>query len=135
MINFSDFPDKTVNAKVSFINPKINLDTRLILIRMEIQNSNLQLKSGMQAIAKLSQSKQKGLFMPIDAVIREENGAYIWVEKRTGVFENVMVKIGIETNGMIEIKSQIDVTKKIVITSAYAVNSEYIFRKEATQWK
>lgn len=119
----------TVNAKVSFINPKINLDARLLLIRMEIQNSNLQLKPGIQAIAKLSQSKQKGLLIPIDAVIREENGAYIWVEKRTCVFEKVMVKIGIETNGMIEIKSQIDVTKKIVITGAYAVNSEYIFRK------
>jgi len=128
-ITFTDFPDKNINAKVSFINPEINPDSRLLLIRMEIPNPNSQLKPGMQAIARLSQPKQNGLFIPIDAVIREENSAYIWVEKRPGVFENVMVETGVETDGMIEIKTPIDAAKKVVVTGAYAVNSEYIFRK------
>lgn len=83
----------------------------------------------MQAIAKLAQPKQKGLFIPIDAVIREEKYAYIWVEKRPGVFENLMVETGVETNGMIEIMTVINPAKKIVITGAYGINSEYIFRK------
>lgn len=128
-ITFTDYPDKSINAKVSFINPEINPDSRLLLIRMEIPNPNLQFKPGMQAIARLSQPQQKGLFIPIDAVIREENSAYIWVEKRAGVFENQMVETGVETDGMIEIKSEIDPSKKVVITGAYAINSEYIFRK------
>jgi Cu(I)/Ag(I) efflux system membrane fusion protein len=128
-ITFTDFPDKSINAKVSFINPEINPDSRLLLIRMEISNPNLLLKPGMQAIAKLAQPRLKGLFIPTDAVIREEKSAYIWVEKRPGVFENIMVETGLETNGMIEIKSEIDAAKKVVITGAYAINSEYIFRK------
>lgn len=129
IVSFTDFPEKNINSKVSFINPEINPDSRLLLIRMEIPNSNLQLKPGMQAVAKLSQHNLKGLFIPTDAVIREENAAYIWVEKRPGVFENIMVETGLETNGMIEIKSSIDSSKKVVITGAYAINSEYIFRK------
>ena len=128
-VTFTDFPDKTINAQVSFINPEINPDTRLLLIRMEIPNPDLQLKPGMQAVAKLTQSNAKGFFIPIDAVIREENASYIWVEKRPGIFENVMVETGIETNGMIEIKSDLDSSKKVVITGAYAINSEYKFRK------
>ncbi len=130
-ITFTDFPDKTINAQVSFINPEINPDTRLLLIRLEIPNPNLQFKPGMQAMAKLMQSNLKGLYVPIDAVIREENASYIWVEKRPGVFESLMVETGIEANGMIEIKSEIDSTKKVVITGAYAINSEYKFRKGA----
>lgn len=126
---FPDFPDKAIEAKVSFINPEINPDTRLLLIRLEIPNQGLQLKPGMQAVVKLAQSNVKGLFIPIDAVIREENASYIWVEKRPGVFENVMVDTGAEINGMIEIKSEIDSSKKVVITGAYAINSEYKFRK------
>jgi Cu(I)/Ag(I) efflux system membrane fusion protein len=126
---FPDFPDKTMNAKVSFINPEINPDTRLLLIRLEISNQGFQLKPGMQAIVKLTQSDIKGLFIPIDAVIREEKASYIWVEKRPGVFENVMVETGAEINGMIEIKSEVDSSKKVVITGAYAINSEYKFRK------
>jgi Cu(I)/Ag(I) efflux system membrane fusion protein len=35
----------------------------------------------MQAVAQLTQSNLKGLFIPIDAVIRDENATYIWVEK------------------------------------------------------
>lgn len=128
-VSFADFPDKTINARISFINPEINTDTRLLLIRMEISNPNLLLKPGMQAIAKLSQPNLKGLFIPTDAVIREENASYIWVEKSQGIFENLMVETGIESNGMIEIKSELDPSKKVVITGAYGINSEYIFRK------
>ncbi len=128
-ITFTDYPDKIINTKISFINPEINPDSRLLLIRMEIPNPNLLLKPGMQAITKLSQPKQKGLFIPTDAVIREENSAYIWVEKRPGVYENLMVETGLEANGMIEIKTPLDSRKKVVVTGAYAINSEYIFRK------
>ncbi|HEY4628410.1 MAG TPA: efflux RND transporter periplasmic adaptor subunit [Flavobacterium sp.] len=128
-ISFTEYPDKTINAKVSFINPEINPDTRLLLIRMEVPNPNLFLKPGMQAMTKLTQPNVKGIFIPTDAVIREENASYIWIEKRHGVFENLMVETGMETNGMIEIKSEMDSTKKVVITGAYAINSEYKFRK------
>jgi Cu(I)/Ag(I) efflux system membrane fusion protein len=128
-VSFTDFPDKTINAEVNFINPEINPDTRLLLIRLQVPNQNLELKPGMQAIVKLNQSNIKGLFIPVDAVIREENASYIWIEKSPGIFENLMVKTGIETNGLIEIKSEIDASKKVVITGAYAINSEYKFRK------
>ena len=50
------------------------------------------------------------------------------MEKNHGIYENIMVKTGVETNGMIEIKSEIDTNKKVVITGAYGINSEYIFR-------
>lgn len=126
---FPDFPDKNINARVSFINPEINSDTRLLLIRLEIPNQSLQLKPGMQAVVKLTQSNVKGFFIPIDAVIREEKASYIWIEKRAGVFENVMVETGAEIDGMIEIKSEIDPSKKVVVSGAYAINSEYKFRK------
>ena len=52
----------------------------------------------MQAIAKLMISGGKGIYIPTDAVIREENASYIWVEKKPGVYENLMVETGIETN-------------------------------------
>jgi Cu(I)/Ag(I) efflux system membrane fusion protein len=39
-----------VEATISFINPEINLDSRLLLIGMEIANPNLLLKPGMTRI-------------------------------------------------------------------------------------
>jgi Cu(I)/Ag(I) efflux system membrane fusion protein len=128
-VSFSDFPNKEINAEISFINPEINPDSRLLLIRMEVPNPNLLLKPGNQAVAKLTQSNIKGLFIPIDAVIRDENASYIWVEKSHGIYEVVMVETGVESNGAIEIKTALDPRKKVVVTGAYAINSEYKFRK------
>ncbi|MCL6460917.1 MAG: efflux RND transporter periplasmic adaptor subunit [Flavobacterium micromati] len=128
-VSFTDYPETIINAKISFINPEINPDSRLLLIRMEIPNQKLILKPGMQGIATLTQNNLKGLFIPIDAVIRDGNASYVWVEKSHGIFENLMVETGLENNGMIEITSQIDSSKKVVVTGAYAINSEYKFRK------
>jgi Cu(I)/Ag(I) efflux system membrane fusion protein len=128
-LSFADYPNNEINAKISFINPEINPDSRLLLIRMEVANPNLLLKPGMQATARLTQSNLKGVFIPIDAVIREENATYIWVEKSHGIYENVMVETGAESNGTTEIKTVLDPNKKIVVTGAYAINSEYKFRK------
>lgn len=129
IISFTDYPNKTMKATISFINPEINPDSRLLLIRMEVPNPSMLLKPGMQANAQLKRSNLKGIFIPVDAVIRDENASFIWVEKSHGVFENVMVDTGVESNGMIEIKSELDPNKKVVISGAYAINSEYKFRK------
>jgi Cu(I)/Ag(I) efflux system membrane fusion protein len=129
VVSFTDYPAKEMEATISFINPEINPDSRLLLVRMEIANPNLVLKPGMQGVAKLTQSNRKGLFIPIDAVIREESHKYIWIEKSPGLFQNLMVETGVEANGMVEITSEMDSSKKVVVTGAYAINSEYIFRK------
>lgn len=129
VVSFIDYPAKEVLGKVVFVNPEINSDSRLLLIRMVIDNSDLALKPGMQAVAKLNQSSRKGLFIATNAVIREENATSIWIEKSKGLFANIMVETGVEANGMIEIKSTLDPASKVVVTGAYAINSEYIFRK------
>ena len=128
IVSFTDFYNKTVTATIAFINPEINPNTRLLLVRLEVPNNSLELKPGMQATAKIIKPNIKGIFLPTNAVIREEKASYIWVEKNHGIYENIMVKTGVETNGMIEIKSEIDTNKKVVITGAYGINSEYIFR-------
>ena len=128
-LTVSDYPGKTINAKISYINPEINAQSRLLVMRLEVPNSDLRLKPGMQVVASFSKAGKKGLYLPVDAVIREQKASYIWIEREPGVFQNVMVETGIEANGMIEIKSEVDLSKKIVVTGAYAVNSEYILQK------
>jgi membrane fusion protein, copper/silver efflux system len=130
-VTFNNFPEKKSSAKIKFVNPEINSDTRMILVRMEVPNSDLELKPGMQAFIELMQSNLKGLFIPIDAVIREEHASYVWLEKEKGLYRNVMVETGEEVNGLIEIKSGIEKGSKVVVSGAYAINSEYRFRKGA----
>ncbi|OCB74404.1 efflux RND transporter periplasmic adaptor subunit [Flavobacterium crassostreae] len=131
VVAFVDYPSKTIKAAISFINPEINPESRLLLIRIEIPNASLDLKPGMQAVATLYNTSSKAVFIPADALIRDQKATYVWVEKKHGVYQKIRVETGIESGGAVEIKTQLDPNKRVVITGAYAINSEYQFRKGA----
>lgn len=132
---FAELPEKNYKGRISFINPEINPGTRMLMIRVELPNTDLALKPGMQARVKLTRSEIKGMFLPTDAVIREQHANFIWLEKSPGVFEVAKVMTGIESNGQIEVLSELDPAKKIVISGAYALTSEYRFRSGSDPMK
>lgn len=134
-VSFVDFPEKTMNAKVSFINPELIPNSRLVLVRLDIPNPTFVFKPGMQANVSLINKSLKALFIPVDAVIQDEKYSYVWIEKSEGIFENRMVKTGEEINGLIEIKSNLSPKMKVVISGAYLINSEYKFRKGSDPMK
>jgi Cu(I)/Ag(I) efflux system membrane fusion protein len=59
----------------------------------------------------------------------------IFGSKSHGVYENVMVETGAESDGTIEIKTALDPTKKVVITGAYAINSSINSEKGMILWQ
>jgi membrane fusion protein, copper/silver efflux system len=122
---------KEIKGRIEFVNPEINSDTRINLIRVSIPNPGSLLKPGMPAYVLLKSPQRKTLTLPIDAVIRDGKGATVWI--RTGIhsFKNKMVTVGLESGDRIEIKSGLDSGDVVVITGAYLLQSEYIFKKGA----
>ena len=130
-VQVPDIPGKKVAGKISFVNPEINTDTRINLVRVIIPNPGYQLKPGMPAYVILKNRQHNMLSLPIDAVIRDGKGATVWVQTEKNTFRNRMVEVGIETGDRIEIKSGLKEGDVIVITGAYLINSEYIFKNGA----
>jgi len=130
-VQLPDFNGKEIKGKVEFVNPEINPDTRINLIRVSIPNPGNQLKPGMPAYVLLSSPQITTLTLPIDAVIRDGKGATIWLQTAKKTFKTVMVQTGLETDDRIEIKSGISVGDVVVISGAYLLNSEYIFKNGA----
>jgi len=130
-VQLTDFPGVVINGKIDFQNPEINSGTRLNLIRVIIPNKNNQLKPGMAAYVTIKNKQQNGLLLPVDAVLKDHNGASVWVKTGNNTFQNKMVTIGIETDNKIEIKSGLQTGDVIVVSGAYLLNSEYIFKKGA----
>jgi Cu(I)/Ag(I) efflux system membrane fusion protein len=113
------------------MNPEINPDTRINLIRVSIPNPGNQLKPGMPAYVILKSPQRKTLTLPIDAVIRDGKGATVWVKTGEHSFKNKMVTVGLESDDRIEIRSGLNAGDVVVITGAYLLQSEYIFKKGA----
>ncbi|MEO7305834.1 MAG: efflux RND transporter periplasmic adaptor subunit [Ferruginibacter sp.] len=126
-----DFDGKEITGRIEFVNPEINPDTRINLIRVSIPNPGNQLKPGMPAYLLLKSPLRKTLTLPVDAVIRDGKGATVWVQTSDKTYKSVMVQTGLETDDRIEIKSGLKNGDVVVISGAYLLNSEYIFKKGA----
>ena len=130
-VQIPDMPGKQLMGKIEFVNPEVNPDTRINLIRVSIPNPGNQLKPGMPAYVFLKNRQHNMLSLPIDAVLRDGKGAAVWVQTAKNTYESRMVETGMETGDRIEIKSGLRAGDIVVISGAYLLNSEYIFRNGA----
>lgn len=130
-VQLPDFDNKEIKGRIEFVNPEINPDTRINLIRVSIPNAGNQLKPGMPAYVLLKSPQRQTLTLPIDAVIRDSKGATAWIQTGKNTFKSVMVQTGLESDDRIEIKSGLKTGDVVVLSGAYLLHSEYVFKKGA----
>jgi Cu(I)/Ag(I) efflux system membrane fusion protein len=84
----------------------------------------------MQAEIRLSSIKRlKSMNLPIQAVLRDEQGDHVWVKTKKGTFIYRMVEFGEENENYVIIKKGLNYGDEVVISGAYLMNSEYILKK------
>lgn len=133
LVQFPDLPEKPpIQGAIDFLNPEIDPDTRINLVRIVLSNKDHQLRPGMPAYVTIKNPQQKTLSLPIDAVLRSGEMAVVWVETAQNTFKSRMVGTGQEGDGLIEITSGLQPGDVVVMTGAYLLQSEYIFRKGAS---
>jgi Cu(I)/Ag(I) efflux system membrane fusion protein len=130
IVRIPDFNEE-LTGTIEFVNPEINPDTRINLIRVQITNHGNHLKPGMLVFVVLRNRQKNSLTLPADAVMRHENMNMVWIQVEKNTFKNVMVETGLENDGRIEIVSGLKQGDVVVTSGAYLINSEYIFRNGA----
>ncbi|MEJ7680324.1 MAG: efflux RND transporter periplasmic adaptor subunit [Segetibacter sp.] len=120
---------KEIRGKLEFVNPEISPNKRINLIRVTIPNQGNQLKPGMPAYVIVKGAQRNVLSLPMDAVLRDANGATVWVQTGKNTFKNRMVTVGMESDDRIEITGGLNANDVVVTSGAYLINSEYIFRR------
>ncbi|HQS54999.1 MAG TPA: efflux RND transporter periplasmic adaptor subunit, partial [Sediminibacterium sp.] len=116
IVQIPDFENKEIKGHIEFVNPEINSNTRINLIRVSIPNPENQLKPGMPAFVLLKSPQRKTLTLPIDAVIRDSKGATVWIKTNKNTFKSVMVQTGLESDDRIEIKGGLKANDIVVKT-------------------
>lgn len=126
---FPDLAGLELKGTIAFVNPEINPDTRINLLRVSIPNKDHLLKPGMAAYVVLKSPAKKSLTLPTNAVIRNAYGAMVWVAISATKFQPVMVTTGLENDDRIEILSGLKNGMAIAVSGAYLLNSEWVFKK------
>lgn len=131
-VRLPDLGNREVVGKVEFVNPEIDPRTRINLLRVAIPNSGNTLKPGMSAYILLKGEQSDAITLPIDAVIRSENMATVWLKSGPNKFRYQMVTTGAESGNRLQINSGLKVGDTVVVSGAYLLNSEFLLRNGGT---
>ena len=119
-------PNRTFKARIANISSASDLTTRRVMVRSEIGNPDGVLKSDMFASFKIGTNQPSPTpAVPTEAVIREGDVATVWVETEPMLFKRRVVDIGIQQNGLTQIRGGLDVGELVVARGAIFVDNEW----------
>ncbi len=120
------FPRETFMARVSFIDPIFDQQSRTLEVRAEIRNINGMLKPGMFAMAAIEGIPE------VTAALKIPESAVLWTGKRSivyvkpseePVFELREIIIGTLNNGQYEVYDGLRLGEEIVSNGAFTVDA------------
>jgi Cu(I)/Ag(I) efflux system membrane fusion protein len=124
-------PNAVFNGKLVYLNPTVERNKKVQLLRLSVENKDQLLVPGMIVNVNSAQSSNRVLSVPKSAVLLEKMKT-VWVRLDETTFEQRMVETGIENANYIEILSGVKEGEEIVKNGAYLVSSEFILKKGTT---
>ena len=119
-------PNRVFKARISAISSASDLSTRRVVVRSEIGNPDGVLKSEMFATFKIGTDEASSTpAVPTDAVIREGDVATVWVETEPMLFKRRVVDIGMQQNGLTQIRRGLNSGELVVARGAIFVDNEW----------
>jgi membrane fusion protein, copper/silver efflux system len=128
-VKVSGFENEPVQATVTFLSPEFRQGTQIAVMRGSVDNPEMKFKAGMQAQVFLTHSSRKALAIPVDAVIRSENGMHVYIQTGRNSFRPQRVKTGVEDFTQVEITEGLNEGDTVAVTGAYLLYSEIILKK------
>ena len=125
-MTLSYLPGKTFSGKVTYVYPYLQPKTRDVVIRIEFENPDLELKPDMYAEVRIkSVSQEQGLIIASEAVIRSGVRNLVFVVREKGKFTPRDVILGRSLDdGQIEIMGGLIEGESVVISGQFLLDSE-----------
>lgn len=120
--------DRTVIGKVSYVDPRLNEDTRTSRVRIEIANPNQQIQVGSFAQVSFESSTISGkMFIPDTCIQTVEGKPVVFVyDKKTGKYSMRAVQVGPAASGIIPVFSGLQVGEQIAASGSFILKSKLL---------
>jgi len=130
-ITAPSLPGVTLPGKVAFIQPTVG-ETRATRVRIEMPNSNFQLKPDMYVSVRLfGDTGRSSITVPATSMIDRGQKQFVWVEVSPGNFAPRQVTVGTRTADRIEILTGLKAGEVIAIEGGFLLDSEAQLRGAA----
>ncbi|MEO6695432.1 MAG: efflux RND transporter periplasmic adaptor subunit [Ignavibacteria bacterium] len=119
------YPGEEFFAKVNFISPLFNPETRTLEVRLDVTNKNFKLKPDMFVKVSIKGGQyQWNIMVPRNAVLRTGKMDMVYIKKENNVFSPKMVNIGGEQDGYYLVTSGLKEGDEIVTSAGFLIDSE-----------
>jgi len=123
-INFEASGNKPYAAKVTFIDPHTDPQSRRGQIRLELDNPKHQVRPNMWANVEIQVKTGEKLVVPASSVINTGERYVAFVEGQDNHLEPRDVKVGVKTDDYYEVLSGLNEGEQVVSRALFLVDSE-----------
>ena len=102
---FSGMKNKVFLGVIDGVSSRVNAETRSILTRVKIDNSEFELIPGSLLEVTLNFNKRNSLSIPDTSIILEGNKAYVFKVSEENIANRTEIKIGLRNDGNVEVVS------------------------------
>ncbi len=110
-------------GKLIYVGQTVNPDTRTVLVRTELDNTNGRLKPSMLASMLIESTPTKRVVVPVAAVVRQDDTDFVFVEQSDNRFKLTPVKLAAEQNGQRVVLEGLKPGIRIISDGAFHVNN------------
>jgi len=118
------FPGQVFNAKLDYVAPALDPNTRRLPVRAQVNNRNLELKPEMFASFRIVSGEDRSMpAVPVDSIVYEGANARVWVarpDSKTVVSRSIVV--GDTSNGLVEVKKGLNVGETVVTSGTLFID-------------
>ena len=125
---FDALPGEVFKVVPVFDNPSLEADSKISLVRFQVENPSNKLRPGMMAYINIKRNEKKTLVIPKSSIVVGEMIS-AWVKTAKGTYENRMIQLGIQNKKEVEVLSGLKEGELIVTNGAYLLNSALILKK------
>jgi Cu(I)/Ag(I) efflux system membrane fusion protein len=127
-------PGRTYNAKVAYVYPYLDPQTRTAQVRLELANKDLDLKPGMFASVTLGADLGPRVQVPSAAVVYTGPRRLVFVDLGQGRFRPEEVSVGAESNGMYAVLSGLKAGDQVATSGVFLIAAEARISTASKYW-
>lgn len=118
-IHFSSLANQNIRAKVEALADIVDNETRMIKVRIVLNQQSGKIKLGMFAQVKFDLKKFEGLSVSKSSLITVQGKHYVFVKKNANTMERRQIKIGSQMGNRIVVYDGIKAGEEVVINQAF----------------
>jgi Cu(I)/Ag(I) efflux system membrane fusion protein len=118
-------------AKVVFVDPSVDMSTRTVKVRFELENAEGRLRPGAYGTVRLEIPLGEALTVPSDAVLDTGTRQLLFVQTGEGRFEPRAVRLGASAGARVQVLEGLAEGERVVTRAQFMLDSESRLRAAA----